>query len=535
MSSWMVIGVSVPDENIYIDPILTKQMLKDKDFNYNTHINQKKMTKDMNHPSNIDMKSSRTQIIPSKKDNINSSNKQDNVDELQSNHSSNDDHINEETDGDIELGQVVSFTSNKKPNMLLSNKNNNNNDNIIDHEDIDLEYIVQSVRKHHYLKDNVIIPPTHETIPLLSDWDRNRLKKSRNSKSNDRRNSIAQSDSGGGWGTSTVDGKSNSIDNNNDVTRSIHSNEQSIFSAILNRGKERINRETRWKICRFAEILMSKEMADSCATFKWKLSEFKKFNRLSSVSLGKTAQNLALVCNLSAPPGFVRVSDWSLPPQTSNYDLDETKQVHMIVKGIVAITSTIEDVTERTTDLLTSSKDVIPMMLGLKGRSKLKRKTKSLSKAGTTGREITMKRMFSDRVVQYFSEALVSSTSRIDLDDSELSYNGRIGWRAIARSLRRKYCAFIVPSLFVQPKPLTITHLILTKNDLDCGDAVYLSDIFTHQMSLIMVDLSCNRIGARGMSRMAIALRDHPCMEVFKIDNNIIGYYYYITYLLILS
>ena len=36
-------------------------------------------------------------------------------------------------------------------------------------------------------------------------------------------------------------------------------------------------------------------MADSCAKFKWKLSEFKKFNLLASVALGKAAQNLALV------------------------------------------------------------------------------------------------------------------------------------------------------------------------------------------------------------------------------------------------
>ena len=75
--------------------------------------------------------------------------------------------------------------------------------------------------------------------------------------------------------------------------------------------------------------------------------------------------------------------------------------------------------------------EIIPSLLGLKGRRKIRRKTKSLSKIGTNGDKEIEKRMFSDRVVQYFSEALVSSTSRIDLDDSELSHNGRIGKKKV--------------------------------------------------------------------------------------------------------
>ncbi|KAJ1411128.1 hypothetical protein B484DRAFT_402720 [Ochromonadaceae sp. CCMP2298] len=46
-----------------------------------------------------------------------------------------------------------------------------------------------------------------------------------------------------------------------------------------------------------------------------------------------------------------------------------------------------------------------------------------------------------------------------------------------------------------------VRNLVLTRNELDCGDAVYAADILTHQLHLVFVDFSYNRIGARGMNR----------------------------------
>ena len=170
----------------------------------------------------------------------------------------------------------------------------------------------------------------------------------------------------------------------------------------------------------------------------------------------------------------------------------------MIIKGVVTIVSSFENVSIAAIDTLSNPIANIPLLNNLLSSSTSKsssrrnrnKRRKTLSLSQQAQQHDDGKRMFSDRIIQYFAEALVSCTKRIDLDDSELSYNGRVGWRAIARALRRTHCAFIIPSLFVSPKKLYITHLILSRNELDCGDAVYLSDIFTHQLNLIMVDLS---------------------------------------------
>ena len=132
-------------------------------------------------------------------------------------------------------------------------------------------------------------------------------------------------------------------------------------------------------------------------------------------------------------------------------------------------------------------------------------------------------RMFSDRVVQYLAESYVCSNPKVVLDDAELSYNGRVGWRAIARALRKRYCSFVLPGLFVPPKAINIVHLVLTRNELDCGDAVLIADVLLYQRALRLVDLSFNRIGARGMCRMAKTVRDHPQISYFAINHNIIG------------
>ncbi len=79
-----------------------------------------------------------------------------------------------------------------------------------------------------------------------------------------------------------------------------------------------------------------------------------------------------------------------------------------------------------------------------------------------------------------------------------------------------------------------IKYLQLPRNELDCGDCVYIADIFTHQPTLLYADLSFNRIGSRGMTRMCKALKDNKTIHTFRIDHNIVSSLltlFYISYL----
>ena len=546
MSSWNVIDINVPDENIYLDSLLIKKMISNPTIPYPitsaiTNRNDSTMNNHHNHHNHHHQQQQHidrmedfqyNDLFLSYKSYVNDmmiddEDDNDNNDDIDYDDGQNNDDGN---DNDIEKGKILKKKENLrlKKLQLLSDKL----------QDLDIEYIIQSCRKHHYLKKQLIVPFTHESILSYHDWNINKKNRKNNRKSiNEEGMSITGgttttiSDGNSSYGGNSSDDNSRTIIGGDNNSINMTNETESIVTKLLRRNKKKTDREVRWKICQFAEILLSDELANYRSKLKWKLSEFKKFSRLSSQSLGKTAQNLVLVCNLNCPKGFVRVSDWSLPYQQSLFDIDETGRIHMIIKGVVTIVSSFENVSLAAIDTLSNPIANIPLLNNLlssstsKSSSKRNRnkRRKTLSLSQQAQQHDDGKRMFSDRIIQYFAEALVSCTKRIDLDDSELSYNGRVGWRAIARALRRTHCAFIIPSLFVSPKKLYITHLILSRNELDCGDAVYLSDIFTHQLNLIMVDLSLNRIGARGMSRMCIALRDHPTIEVFKIDYNIIG------------
>jgi hypothetical protein len=538
MSSWNVIDINVPDENVYLDSLLIKKMVSTPTIPYpitSTIPNRN----DNNNKTNENFRNSGQQIdgiedfqyndlFLSFKNYVNNMMIDDEYFDEDDDNNNDEEHCeyNDENNNnnDIEKGIIMT----KKKEYLRLKKLKLLSDKL---QDLDIEYIIQSCRKHHYLKKELIVPFTHESISTFHDWNINKKKRKNNRKSINEGISNAGtttiSDGNSSYGGSDDNSRTIEGEGNNSTTN-LTVETESIVTKLLKRHKHKTDREVRWKICQFAEILLSDELASYRSKLKWKLSEFKKFSRLASQSLGKTAQNLVLVCNLNCPKGFVRVSDWSLPHQQSLFDIDETGGIHMIIKGVVTIVSSFENVSMAAIDTLSNPIANIPLLNNLSSsssskssRNRKKRKTLSLSQQAQQHDQ--GKRMFSDRIIQYFAEALVSCTKRIDLDDSELSYNGRIGWRAIARALRRTHCAFIIPSLFVSPKKLYITHLILSRNELDCGDAVYLSDIFTHQLHLIMVDLSFNRIGARGMSRMCIALRDHPTIEVFKVDHNIIG------------
>ena len=82
---------------------------------------------------------------------------------------------------------------------------------------------------------------------------------------------------------------------------------------------------------------------------------------------------------------------------------------------------------------------------------------------------------------------------------------------------------FLLSSLLSVLQSVLIRYLHLPRNELDCGDAVYLADIFVNQPLLVSVDLTFNRIGARGFARILRALRDSKNLCTLRMDHNTIG------------
>jgi len=279
-------------------------------------------------------------------------------------------------------------------------------------------------------------------------------------------------------------------------------------SLSFRKSSDIADREARWNVCKFAEILLSEEISSSFRNVEWKLSDYKEFNKMASAVQGCIVQNLAMVCHLNPPKGFTRVSDWHRGSIPNTYDDPPEFKVSALVRGVVTVVSAAEQVSSAVSSVMrTAMMSTGELRTLAKGRGRRRRsmdvnsKRGSLSGDGSVGTDAGAN-VFTDRIIQFLAEALVCSSDRVSLKDCELSYNGRIGWRAIARALRRKNCTFISPSVFISPKPVLIRYLELPKNELDCGDAVYLAEIFICQPLLILVDLSFNRIGARGMSRM---------------------------------
>ena len=91
------------------------------------------------------------------------------------------------------------------------------------------------------------------------------------------------------------------------------------------------------------------------------------------------------------------------------------------------------------------------------------------------------------------------------------------------RALRRKNSSFVLPSIFCGPKRNNITHLELSKNELDDGDAILIGEILLYQENLVFIDVSFNRIGARGMNRMFKLLCDHRNLATFNASHNRAG------------
>eukprot|EP01041_Mallomonas_annulata_P000898 gene898-1738_t len=259
--------------------------------------------------------------------------------------------------------------------------------------------------------------------------------------------------------------------------------------------------EIRWKICRFAELLTSYEVSQRGNNMKWNTLAYKEFNKSATKMLGILAQHLAVCMNFNPPEGFTRFADWSLgdgddfegadrhiADEEGDHDNNNDNESHLLSPSIVT--------------------------KGLSGLGKVFQRLRGSA---------LPKDAFNDRIIQFLSELLVSSRCILDLSDCQLSGPARVAWRAICRALRRKFCSFIIPSLFISPKAITITHIYLQNNELDCGDAVLIADVIKEQQTLITLDLSRNRIGARGLATISKPIKSHLNLTVFRINHNRIG------------
>lgn len=250
------------------------------------------------------------------------------------------------------------------------------------------------------------------------------------------------------------------------------------------------DQEIRWKLCKFAEILLSQQIYAHCQNMEWNVAAYKEFNKMASVKQGLLAQSLAVCYNLNPPDGFIRFSDWTAGKvETINEEYNELEEMNKIGKTISAFTKSFKTVSNL---LLRTKQDI-------------------------------NEDAFNDRIITYLSECYASSRTIVDLRDSELSTSARIAWRAIARALRKRNCTYVIPSLFTSPQQIILHKLYLQRNELDDGDAVMVADVIINQQSVRYVDVSYNRIGSRGMSRLCSSMKDHKSIVTFRIDYNRIG------------
>jgi Ran GTPase-activating protein (RanGAP) involved in mRNA processing and transport len=486
-SSWLILRYNVPMDNIFIDKYLYQRYLKFPNFHYENHFNSRRAIKN----DVTDMK------------------KKVALD-------------------DQEVEDFVDLEKNGSPEKEKLLKKSNETTDIFDRFiDKDIQYVIPGHKPIYLLDEKTTIPLENDKLQQLTkefpDWDRKNRNISR------RNSSFMTSGSDSRRESFTGSQKSGNL--------SVYSDNSGLFHYFSGgQAKEANDRLANWKICRYAEILMSNEISEACLSFKWDINDFKAFNKLASVNQGKIAQHLSMVCHLNPPEGFVRISDWSIGIQPDIFDERPEGELNMVVKGIVALVSAVETAAvtvAKVGDFVNTAVDTNKLK-GRKKRSRsMRRSSKMLSvkasertESGVTSvhhRDAITEGLLADRVVHYLAETLVCSTPHLNLDDCELSYNARRGWRAIARALRRKYCSFILPSVFMAPKPVIILSLVLTRNELDCGDCVYIADIFMNQTELKYVDLSYNRIGARGMNRLCKSLREHKNIEFFKAHDNIMG------------
>ena len=273
------------------------------------------------------------------------------------------------------------------------------------------------------------------------------------------------------------------------------------------------DRQVRFKMCKFAEIMLSDEIQECAKDIEWNVDIYKELNKIASIEQGRIAQNLAMACNLKPPPGFTRISEWTLGVSTNVFDEFPYEEFNMIVRSAVQIVG----VTSKVASVIGAAVPKVSRGARRPGDVLLEHSQK---RAGDHPNQTDG---FNDRVIHYMAECFVACRKRLNFSDSELSVSGRVGWRAIARALRRNNCTFIMPSMFVGTKQILTTHLDLSRNELDDGDCILIADALLYKQTMQFLDLSYNRVGARGMIRMCKAMKGHEHLKVLYMQHNRIG------------
>jgi len=458
MASWSIIGLSVPDINLFIDPLFAK--FADAGF--------EKEGEGGDEP-------------PAEE-------------ERPAEAAEEDEFLLKDDDGmNSENGAGGSqASSNATPSkMIPADEMQAGPDDYYDErKTLDMRYNVKSLRFPEVPdKYANVIPNGHPALREMQDWDIIRKKKR--------------------FETRTL------LSTMHDAKEIIGATAGWMLGHVTLAERREKDREVRFKMCKFAEILLSDEIQDNCRQIKWDINNYKALNMMSSKAQGRIAQNLAMSCNINPPVGFTRVSEWTNGISINVFDEFPYEQFHFFVNAAVAVASTTA-IAHRAIGGLASK---LPY-----GNGKMKAHDILLAHANKkAGDHPDQEDGFNDRIIHYLAECYCACRQRLDFTDCELTHMGRNGWRAISRALRRNNCTFIMPSMFVATRQILTTHLNLSRNELDDGDAVLLSDIVLYKQSLISLDLSHNRIGARGLIRMCKAMKGHKNLKVLNLSHCRVG------------
>jgi len=186
-------------------------------------------------------------------------------------------------------------------------------------------------------------------------------------------------------------------------------------------------REVRWKICKYAEIFLSKEVAGFKYGLQWNLEAYTSINKMANKMQGILCQNLALVCDFNPPDGFARISDWTLGLPEDIYD--EIDEDYMEDDHLIPIANAFK-----------TTKQIATKVSAMTGDLHFKFMGKQMNGGQSDKNE------FNDRVVQFLAESFVAARRRLNFEDAELGGPARVGFRGIMRALRLQNCSYILPS-----------------------------------------------------------------------------------------
>ena len=95
------------------------------------------------------------------------------------------------------------------------------------------------------------------------------------------------------------------------VAKVVASGGKAAYSMVVGETQKLSSAEVRWKMCKYAEILLSPELSICMDKYQWNKEAYLEFNRLASKIQGEVAQQLAFSCNFCPPEGFARISNWT--------------------------------------------------------------------------------------------------------------------------------------------------------------------------------------------------------------------------------